>query len=58
PEVYKWMHDENPFAAMNMVKILEEAIAREMWDADDEMKEKLEDIYMDLEGKIEELTDR
>ncbi len=58
PEVYKWMHDENPFAAMNVVKILEEAIAREMWDADDEMKEKLEDIYMDLEGKIEEITDR
>ena len=56
--MYKWMHDENPFAAMNMVKVLEEAIAREMWAADDEMKEKLEDIYMDLEGKIEELTDR
>lgn len=58
PEVYKWLHDENPFAAINMVKVLEEAIAREMWDADDEMKERLEEIYMDLEGQIEELTDR
>jgi len=58
PEVYQWLHDENPYAAMNMVKVLEEAIAREMWDADDDMKEKLEEIYMDLEGRIEELTDR
>ena len=57
-EVYQWMRSENPFAAMNMVKILEEAINREMWDADDDMKERLEDIYMDLEGLVEELTDK
>jgi len=58
PEVYEWMRDENPYAAMNVVKTLEEAISRGMWDADDDMKEKLEEIYMDLEGRIEELTDR
>lgn len=57
-KVYQWMRSENPFATMNMVKVLEEAIARNMWDADDDMKEKLEDIYMDLEGLVEELTDK
>ena len=56
--VYNWMKEQNPFAAMNMVRTLEEAISREMWDADEDMREKLEEIYMDLEGRIEELTDR
>ena len=31
---------------------------RGFWDASDEMKDKLKDIYMEFEERIEEITDR
>lgn len=57
-KVSDWMKDENPFAMMDIVKRLMEAIGRGMWDADDSMRERLESVYMELEERIEDITDR
>ena len=39
---------------MNITERLLEAIEREKWNADEEMKEKLRKKYLDIEGMIEE----
>ena len=54
----EWMEDVNPYAMMNILKRLEEAIERGLWDATDEYKQKLRDLYLEAEERIEELTDR
>jgi len=54
----EWFRDANPYAMMEVTSRLLEAIYREMWDADDEMKEKLQKLYEDLEGELEDLNDR
>ena len=43
---------------MAMLARLQEAINRGFWDPDDEMKDKLKDIYLEFEERIEEITDR
>ena len=37
---------------------LHEAIDRGMWDADDDMREKLRDLYLEIEDRLEEISDR
>jgi cobaltochelatase CobN len=54
----EWMLDVNPYAMMNIINRLEEAISRGLWDATDEYKDKLKDLYLDVEERIEEVTDR
>jgi cobaltochelatase CobN len=54
----EWIKDENPYAMMAMLARLQEAMDRGFWDASDEMKDKLKDIYMEFEERIEEITDR
>ena len=58
PDTKEWMLDCNPYAMMNIIGRLEEAIERGLWDATDEYKDKLKDLYMEVEEKIEEVTDR
>ncbi len=53
-----WFRDANPYAMMEVTSRLLEAIYREMWDAGDEMEEKLKQLYEELEGDIEGLNDR
>ena len=53
----KWVEEANPFAAANVIKRLFEAIDRKLWDADDEMKQRLREAYVSLEGLIEERMD-
>jgi len=57
-ETREWIKDENPYAMMAMLARLQEAVDRGFWDASDEMLEKLKDIYMEFEERIEEITDR
>ena len=57
-ETREWIKDENPYAMMAMLARLQEAMNRGFWDPDDEMKEKLKDIYLEFEERIEEITDR
>lgn len=54
----EWMRDDNPYAMMDIVARLLEAISRGMWDADDEMRERMEKLYLELEERIEEIDDR
>ena len=57
-ETREWIKDENPYAMMAMLARLQEAMNRGFWDADEEMQEKLKDIYLEFEERIEEITDR
>ena len=41
-----------------MLSRLQEAIERGFWDADAEIREKLKDVYLEFEERIEEITDR
>jgi cobaltochelatase CobN len=54
----KWLEEDNPFAMMEMINRLNEAIDRGLWDASDEMKEKLNSLYLDAEEAVEGATDR
>ena len=54
----EWMEDENPHAMMDMMNRLFEAVDRGMWNADQDTLDRMKDIYMELEGRIEELQDR
>lgn len=54
----EWMEDVNVHAMMNIINRLQEAIGRGLWDATDEMRERLKDLYLETEGRVEEITDR
>jgi cobaltochelatase CobN len=49
----QWLKEVNPYALQNMVERFLEAITRGMWDATDEMKKKLQKLYLDIEGLLE-----
>lgn len=53
-EMQEWLNDVNPYALQNMVERLLEAIQRGMWEAEPQMKEELQDIYLEVEGNLEE----
>ena len=57
-ETREWMERENPHAMMNMMDRLFEAVDRGMWDARPETLERMKDIYLELEGKVEDYQDR
>jgi cobaltochelatase CobN len=53
-EMQEWMKKVNPHALQNIAERLLEAVERGMWQASDEMKEELRDIYLETEGWIED----
>ncbi len=53
----EWFRDANPYAMMEVTQRLLEAIYRGMWDADKEMKEKLLNLFEELEGDLEGMND-
>jgi cobaltochelatase CobN len=56
-EMKEWMERVNPFARQNILDKLLEAISRGMWKADADTIKKLEEEYLELEGKLEEWND-
>lgn len=56
-EMQDWMKEVNPYALQNILDKLLEAISRGMWDAEDEVEEELRDMYLEMEGEIEERTE-
>ncbi|MDR0524096.1 MAG: cobaltochelatase subunit CobN [Candidatus Methanoplasma sp.] len=54
----EWMEDENPHAMMDVMDRLMEAYDRGMWDAKPETLDRMREIYLELEERIEEVTDR
>ncbi|MDR2349067.1 MAG: cobaltochelatase subunit CobN [Deltaproteobacteria bacterium] len=57
PETKEWMEKVNPYARQNILDKLLEAIHRGMWNASDDMKKRLGDEYLELEGRLEEWSD-
>ncbi|MBE6527069.1 MAG: hypothetical protein E7Z63_04800, partial [Thermoplasmata archaeon] len=57
-DTHDWMDDVNPYAMMNIINRLQEAIERGLWNATDEYRQKLKDLFIKTEERIEELTDR
>ncbi len=52
-ENQEWLSKENPWAIHQIAEKLLEAIQRNMWNADENMIEKLKEIYVQTEGNIE-----
>ena len=50
----EWLKEVNPHALQNMTERLLEAIQRGMWDASDEMRQDLQNVYLEIEGMLEE----
>ncbi len=57
-DIHEWMDDVNPYATMNILNTLLQAIERGLWDASEEYKELLKEMYLETEERIEEITDR
>jgi len=50
-----WMQKVNPWALQNIAERLLEAHQRGMWNASEESVEKLKQIYLEMEGTLEEI---
>ena len=57
-EMQEWLKDVNPHALQNITERLLEAVERGMWQASDEMKEELRDVYLEIEGWIEDDSEK
>jgi cobaltochelatase CobN len=53
PAMQEFFRQSNPWAAKDMAGRLLEAIQRGMWEADDDMRRKIEDAFIEAEGSIE-----
>ncbi|MBU0991442.1 MAG: cobaltochelatase subunit CobN [Proteobacteria bacterium] len=56
-KISEWMKEVNPYARQNILDKLLEAISRDMWEADQEMEERLKEAYLEMEGQIEEINE-
>ncbi len=52
-DMMAWFEQHNPQALFNMIETLLEANQRELWQADDEMLMKLQQILLAMEAKLE-----
>jgi len=58
PEIQAWMREVNPWALERISEVLLEAIQRGLWKAKDETKAALEELYLSMEGELEEMGDK
>jgi cobaltochelatase CobN len=56
-DMQQWLKLVNPYALQNILDKLLETIQRGMWNTSDEMKQKLQDAYLSVEGDIEEAVE-
>lgn len=56
-EMRKRMSENNPWAYMSILEKLMEANERGYWDADDKELDELKQLYLELEGSIEETVE-
>jgi cobaltochelatase CobN len=57
-EMQEWMKNVNPYALQNMVERLLEAIERKLWQAPEEMKQQLQQLYLNIEGLLEGASEK
>ena len=53
----EWFREANPYAMMEVTQRLLEAIYRKMWDADKDTRERLLQLFEELEGDLEGMND-
>lgn len=56
-DMQEWMKDVNPWALSRMTETLLEAEKRGLWAAKPETKQKLIELYLNIEGEMEERAD-
>lgn len=54
PKMQQWMKKVNPWALQSIAETLLEAEQRKMWNADESMKEELQQLYLSVEGELED----
>lgn len=52
-----WMQEVNPWALQRIAEKLLEAAQRGLWRADEKTKQELQQIYLDIDGELEERGD-
>lgn len=57
PVVQEWMKEVNPWALKRITETLLEAQQRGMWQAKDETLQQLKDLYLSVEGELEDKND-
>lgn len=53
-KVQNWMKEVNPWALQGITETLLEAEKRGLWQAADETRDKLQSLYLDIEGELED----
>ena len=53
-EMRRWFEEHNPYAAEEIARRLVEAYERGLWKTDDEIIEKIMEVYSEIEGLLEE----
>ncbi|MCQ2373024.1 MAG: cobaltochelatase subunit CobN [Phascolarctobacterium sp.] len=56
-KMQEWFREINPWALQRMTEIMLEAAQRQMWKAKPETLAELQELYLSMEGEIEELND-
>ncbi|MBM9616151.1 cobaltochelatase subunit CobN [Desulfobulbus rhabdoformis] len=56
-EMQEWMRRVNPYALQNIIDKLLEAEARNLWQTDQRTLEHLRQVYLEVEGEIEEINE-
>lgn len=54
----EWFKKVNPWALQRIAEVLLEASQRGLWNADKETKQQLEQLYLSIEGDLEERADK
>jgi cobaltochelatase CobN len=57
PAMRDWLKRVNPQALRNITDKLLETIERGMWNASEDMRDRLREVFLDVEGDIEEASD-
>jgi cobaltochelatase CobN len=57
-QMQEWLKDVNPYALQNMTERLLEAIERGLWNASDDMKKNLQQLYLQVEGLLEGASEK
>ncbi|HWQ62073.1 MAG TPA: cobaltochelatase subunit CobN, partial [Negativicutes bacterium] len=57
PATQEWMREVNPWALMRIAETLLEAAQRGLWNAKEDTKRELEQLYLSIEGELEERSD-
>ena len=56
-DMQEWMKEVNPWALHRIAEVLLEAIQRGLWQASAKTKQDLQDLFLSMEGELEELND-